>query len=333
MVIPLDDKTSERYGQIKSELLRNGAIANVGRASESPTSINAGFSVQAEGVTSDIGMIVTANSVDETFIPTLGMTLINGRNFTEADMKRASADTLYSFIFNEAALKEIGLTPDEAIDVRINMNGIKGSIIGVVKDFHFASLQKKIAPLVLFNDPTHFNYLFLSLKPGHPSPAISSIRSVMQNLAPHRPFEFVFLDAQYNHLYDNEQRLGRIITTFAIMAIVIACLGLLGLVAFAASQKTKEIGIRKVMGATPSNIVLLITKEFARLVVIGILIGLPLAYWSMSAWLGGFAYRTEIGALPVILSSSLCLVIAFGAASYQAIQASLLDPATTLRSE
>lgn len=333
IVIPLDNKTIDRYPQIKTEVLRNSIALNIGRASESPTSINAGYSISAEGTGNSAGMIVTANSVDETFIPTMGMKLISGRNFTDADMKRAATDTLYSFILNESALKEIGLTPDEAIDVHVNMNGIKGSIIGVVKDFHFASLQKRIAPLVLFNDPDNYNYLFLALKPGNPAPAISTIRGVMQNLAPHRPFEFVFLDEQYNQMYNNEQRLGRIITTFACMAIVIACLGLLGLVAFAASQKTKEIGIRKVMGATPANIVLLITREFAKLVVVGIALGLPLAFWSMDRWLEGFAYRTNVGALPLLLSSGLCLLISFGAASYQAIQASLLDPATTLRSE
>ncbi|MGC3948729.1 MAG: ABC transporter permease [Chryseolinea sp.] len=333
IVIPLDDQTLERYSQIKSETLRNDLTLNIGRASESPTSINAGYSITAEGTGNNAGMIVTANSVDETFIPTMGMTMLSGRNFTEADMKKAATDTLYSFVFNESALKEIGLTVDQAIGVHVNMNGIKGSIIGVVKDFHFASLQKKIAPLVLFNEPGNYNYLFLALKPGNPAPAISSIKAIMQNLAPHRPFEFVFLDEQYNQMYNNEQRLGRIITTFALMAIVIACLGLLGLVAFAAAQKTKEIGIRKVMGATPSNIVWLITREFAKLVVIGIALGLPLAFWSMNSWLSGFAYRTEIGALPLLFSSALCLLISFGAASYQAIQASLLDPASTLRSE
>jgi putative ABC transport system permease protein len=134
-------------------------------------------------------------------------------------------------------------------------------------------------------------------------------------------------------LYNNEHRMGKIMTTFALMTIVIACLGLLGLVAFAAAQKTKEIGIRKVLGATPSNIVVLITKEFATLVLIGIVMGLPLAYWSMDKWLDEFAYRTDIGLLPLLIASGLCVLIAFVAASYQAIQASLMDPAKTLRSE
>jgi putative ABC transport system permease protein len=213
------------------------------------------------------------------------------------------------------------------------MNGMKGEVIGIVKDFHFASLQKKITPLVLFNDPNNYNYFFLSLKQGNPASALADIKSTMQNLAPHRPFEYVFLDDQYQRLYNNEQRMGGIVTTFALMTIAIACLGLLALVAFAAAQKTKEIGIRKVMGATPINIVILIMKEFTNLVAVGILIGLPVAYWSLTQWLNEFAYRTDIGVMPIVLSSALCLAIAFGAASFQAIQASLLDPARTLRSE
>lgn len=335
LVIPLDKRTLASYPQIKTEVLKSGIAESIGRGSESPTSINAGYSIVPEGTGNDVGVIVTATSVDETFIPTLSMSLVAGRNYTEADMKKATdeIDSTYSFVLNEVALKEIGLRPEKAIGVRMNMNGIRGEVIGVVKDFHFASLQKKIAPLVLFNDPTNYNYFFLALKPGDPTPALTSLKSIMQNLAPHRPFEYVFLDDQYNRMYNNEQRMSSIVSTFAVMTIVIACLGLLGLVAFAAAQKTKEIGIRKVMGAAPVDIVVLITKEFAKLVVVGIIIGLPLAYWSMNYWLSGFAYRTEVGAGPLVLSSAACLVIAFGAASYQAIRASLLDPATTLRSE
>lgn len=331
--VPLDQKTEERYTQIKTELLRQGVAVNVGRGSESPTSINAGYSINPEGTGNDAGMIVTAASVDENFIPTLGMNLVTGRNYTEADMKKAAVDTVYSFILNESALRELGLTPEQAIGVRANMNGMKGEIIGVVQDFHFASLQKQIAPLVMFNDPGNYSYFFVSIKPGNPSVALSNMKEIMQNLAPHRPFEFVFLDDQYQRMYDNEQRMGRIVTTFALLTIVIACLGLLGLVAFAAAQKTKEIGIRKVMGATPGNIIILIMKEFAGLVAAGIIIGLPVAYWSLTQWLNGFAYRTNVGVWPILLASGLCVVIAVLAASFQAIQASLLDPAKTLRSE
>lgn len=162
---------------------------------------------------------------------------------------------------------------------------------------------------------------------------LEKIREIYSSLVPHRPFEYQFLDQQYASLYKGEQQMGGIFIVFATLAIIIACLGLLGLVSFSAAQKTKEIGIRKVMGATAMNIVLLITKDFTRLVLLGILLGLPLAYWIMTSWLEGFAYKTSIGAGPVITASVLCLAIALGTAAYQAIRSALIDPARTLRSE
>lgn len=333
IVVPLDDKLQGRYDQLRNEILRQDVAVNVGRATEAPISIMGGYSIVPEGAGNKVGIIVTASSVDETFIPTLGMTLLKGRNYTSADMKKVVSDTLYSFVVNESALREIGLTPDDAIGVRLNMNGKKGDVIGVVKDFHFASLQKQITPLVLFNDPYNYNYVFLSLKPGNPTSALSALKSILQNLAPHRPFEYTFLDDQYQRMYDNEQRMGAIVTTFAALNIVIACLGLLGLVAFAAAQKTKEIGIRKVMGATRAHIMVLIMREFAGQVAVGIAAGIPIAYMFLDQWLGGFAYRTEVGFTPALLSALMCVAIALGAASFQAIQASLLDPARTLKSE
>jgi len=333
VVLPLDAKTEDIYGQLKTEVLRSGVTSHMARATESPTSIAGGYSINLEGRANNQGMIVTAMSVDMEFIPALGMELTAGRNFTEGDFQKAKADTIFSFILNESALHELVLDKDKAVGTRVSMNGRNGEIIGIVKDFHFAPLQKKIAPLVLFNQESDFSFIFIKLNGGHNASSLSAIKEIFKSLTPHRPFEYTFLDAQYNTLYSNEQRMGRIITTFAFLTIIIACLGLLGLVSFSAAQKTKEIGIRKVLGATASSIVLLITKEFTRLVIIAIVIGLPLAYWMMGQWLNDFAYRTDIGLMPMLVSSILCIVIAFGTASYQAIKAALISPADTLRNE
>lgn len=168
---------------------------------------------------------------------------------------------------------------------------------------------------------------------GELSGNLEKIEKIYSALITHRPFEFEFLDQQYAALYTNEQRLSNVFLVFATLAIIIACLGLLGLVSFSAAQKTKEIGIRKVMGATASSIVMLITKDFTRLVLIAIVLGIPTAYWIMSRWLEAFAYRTEIGIGPVVIASVICIVVALGAAGYQAVKAALIDPAETLRSE
>ncbi|MEJ7646801.1 MAG: ABC transporter permease [Chryseolinea sp.] len=333
VVIPLDSKTEGVYKQLKTEVMRTGDVVHVARATESPTVIAGGYSIQIEGGTNTAGMVVTAMSIDEEFIPALGMELVVGRNFNDADQLRAEQDTTYSFILNESALHELYLTNDKAIGTSVSLGGRRGKIVGVVKDFHFAPLQSKITPLVFFNQQSDYNYIFITLKPGNPVTAISRIGQILKILTPHRPFDYTFLDEEYNTLYDNEQRMGKIITTFAVLTVFVACLGLLGLVSFFATQKTKEIGIRKVLGATPTNIVILITKDFTRLVLVAILIGLPLAYWLMSQWLNEFVYRTDVGIMPLVAASALCIAIAFGTASYQAMRAAFLDPARTLRSE
>jgi putative ABC transport system permease protein len=336
LVVPADKRTKEVFDQFRTELLRTGVALNVGRSTESPTSIAGGYSINIEGGSSGPGMIVTATSVDEEFIPTLGMELVAGRNFTEAEIRKAASDTTsssYSFILNESATKELGIEVEKAIGMRINMNGRKGEIIGIVKDFHFAPLHKKIGPLVLFDEADIFNNIFIKIGGGDVMKSISQVKTIYSGLVSHRPFEYDFIDQQYASMYDNEQRMGKINIVFSALAIAIACLGLLGLVSFSAAQKTKEIGIRKVLGASSSSIVMLITKDFTRLVVLALVLGFPIAYWIMDKWLSDFAYKTDIGIWPVLISSLLCIAIAFGTASYQAIRAALINPADTLRNE
>jgi putative ABC transport system permease protein len=239
-------------------------------------------------------------------------------------------------MLNRSAINELGLTLENAIGAKVDLSGRRGEITAVIEDFHFSSFHEKIKPLALFTarDNWDLSYVFVRLKPGNFNSSIEALKSICTALLPHRPFEYEFLDQRYQKLYDKEQRMSNVTTVFATLAILIACLGLLGLVAYAAAQKTKEIGIRKVLGATSPSIVGLITKSYMKLVLIAILIGLPSAYWVMDAlWLKGFAYHTTIGIVPLILSAAACILIAFSTASFQAIKAALVDPAKTLRSE
>jgi len=336
VVLPLDGKTRQVYDQLKTEFIRTGQVAAMGRATESPTKINGGYGLNIEGSTSDKGMIVTAMAVDKDFVPTLNMKLSAGRNFSEGDFQRVKSDTIFSFILNQSALKELGMSAENAIGTKVKLSGRKGEIIAIADDFHFSSMHEKISPLVLFtaNDNWDLSYVFVQLKPGDKKIALENLKTICASLLPHRPFEYEFLDQQYQKLYDKEQRMGSVTTAFAILAIAIACLGLLGLVAFAAAQKTKEIGIRKVLGATPAGIVRLITTGYMKLVLIAILIGIPSAYWVLETWwLDSFAYHATIGFEPLVIAAVGCVFVAFATASFQAMKAALADPAKTLRSE
>ncbi|HYG18989.1 MAG TPA: ABC transporter permease [Ohtaekwangia sp.] len=333
VILPLDHQTQTVYEQLRTDVLRHGNVTTMGRATESPTKIKGGYTLSVDDGTNPVGIAVTAMSVDTGFIPALGMELTSGRNFNEADFEKVEKDTLFAVILNETAVKELMLDPSESLGMRVSLNGRRSEIIGVVSDFHFAPLHEKIAPLVLFNEEAQYSYIFMKFKAGDIMPAMENIRETYKALVPHRPFEYTFLDEQYNALYRNEERMSHIGISFASLAIIIACMGLLGLVAFTASQKTKEIGIRKVLGASVGSIVVLITRDFTRLVLLAILIGLPVAWWLMSGWLNDFAYQTEIGPWPIVIASGICILIAIGTAGFQAAKAAWVNPVDTLRSE
>jgi putative ABC transport system permease protein len=332
IVLPLDKKTELVYDQLKSEFLRSNKVAYVGRATESPTQIKGGYGINTDE-TAERGIITTGVSVDGDFVQAFGMEIIAGRNYTEADYKRAATDTVYSFIVNESALKALFISTENAIGKKARVSGRQGEIIGVVSDFHFSSLHKPIGPLVMFNESDQYNFLFVKLQEGNVRTSLETLKEIYAKTVPHRPFEYEFVDQQFESLYFAEQQMSSIFVVFAVLAIFIASLGLLGLVSFSAAQKTKEIGIRKVLGATAFNIVFLITRDYTKLVCIAMLIGIPSAYWIMTQWLFNFAYKTEIGVWPVASAALACLAIAFGTASYQAIKAAFINPASTLRSE
>ena len=332
IVLPLDEKVAKSFDVLKTELKRSAAAVNVGRGSESPTQIRAGYTLSRSEDQGN-GIIATGLLTDEEYIPALGLTLSAGRNFTRDDVERLARDTVLTFVLNEAALKELSLEPGEAIGRKVTLMGRSGEVIGVVRDFHYSSLHNPIGPLAIFPED-QFQKIFVKLPPGDMSESLEKVQNVWKSLIDHRPFEFEFVDRQYAALYVAEERMGSIATVFAALAVVIACLGLFGLVSFSAEQKRKEIGIRKVMGATPSGIVLLISRDFSKLVIIAIAIGLPLAWWIMSHfWLNEFAYKATIGLMPFLLAGAICVLIAFLATGYQAVKASWIEPAEILRNE
>jgi putative ABC transport system permease protein len=225
-------------------------------------------------------------------------------------------------------------SPEDALGKRIAWQDHKdGVVIGVVRDFHVKSLHQSIDPMVMHIWPRWSNYVAVRLQPGHTAEALDFIRSRWDARSPGEPFEPFFLDARFDAMYTAEERFGRLFGGFALLAVFIAALGLFGLASFTVEQRTKEIGIRKVMGASVPRIVLLLSADYARLMLAACVLAVPLVYLAMDRWLSGFAYRVDLGPGVFVLASLAVLVVAWLAVGYQSVRAALADPVQALRYE
>lgn len=271
-------------------------------------------------------------NVDEDYIPTLNMELVTGRNFNERFRTDSTA-----VVVNEAALRVLNLSAEEVIGTRISQDIDSEdpqyyTVIGVVRDFHYESLREDIGALCLSMRRSTGN-MAVKLNAGDLSNTIASIEGVWKNIAPGQPFNYRFMDDSFNTVYEAEQRLGKIFMVFSILSILIACLGLFGLAAFNAQKRTKEIGIRKVLGASVGQITMRLTTDFVKMVGVAILISLPLGWFAMNKWLEDFSYRIDIAWWVLALSGLVALIIAICTVSYQSIRAAVVNPVKSLRTE
>jgi putative ABC transport system permease protein len=271
-------------------------------------------------------------SVDEDYINTMGMKMLAGRNF----LKGAKTDSS-AIIINEAAVKLLGIA--NPIDKELfypldhlGKNLKKIRIIGVIKDFNFNSLRENVSPLMLSLEESRGS-IAMRIKPANTTALLEQVKQKWHSVAPNEQFDYSFVNEDFEHTYRTEQRMGNIFVVFTTMAIVIACLGLFGLAAYAAEQRTKEIGIRKVLGANVSIIVSMLSVDFIKLVLISIVIASPLAWLSMQQWLKGFAYRDGIQWWVVVVAGAGAIIIAFVTISFQSITAALANPVKSLKSE
>jgi hypothetical protein len=236
-----------------------------------------------------------------------------------------------AFVVNEELQKLMGF--DSAIGKRFTFGGKTGSIIGVVKDFHFFSLKNKIEPLALLLQPEFMDYLLVRIRPGNISVIMEDVENTWRQIIPEFPFDYRFINEEFDALYRSEERMEGVLRYFSFLAVFIACLGLFGLSSFAAEQRTREIGIRKVLGASMSRITFLLCKEFTLLVLLANAIAWPVAYLIMRNWLVGFAYRTTIRWEIFIWATCLALVVALLTVSYQAVKSALINPGSALKYE
>ncbi|HVS94641.1 MAG TPA: ABC transporter permease [Mucilaginibacter sp.] len=326
---------TKEFESFKNELLQNPAVKDVGRSSRIPSGRlldDQGAQVIDGGKAIPTQIELKYITTDYGFMNTYGMQLAAGRNFS-----RDFATDTANYVINETAVQQLGWkNPQNAIGKDMIYGGTKGKVIGVVKDFHFESLHQPIIPMIfLLPPPTSSYYNSISIKvDGHNvQSAIATIADTWRKYLPDVPFDYTFLDAKFQKLYDAEQQESQLFTIFSCLAIFIACLGLFGLSAFTISQRVKEIGIRKVLGANIPQIVVELSRSFMILVIIAALIALPVAGVLMHKWLQDFASRIDLSWWVFLLAGIAAFVIAFVTISLQAVKAASANPVNSLRSE
>lgn len=335
VVVPLGDAAQrQNLGALQEAFTQHAGIPSVSTASEYPSDLGATFQVDAEGLPDDRRVLMKGLITDTDIVETLGLKVVAGQSFPRTLPHPDSAETGYRYLLNETAVRTFGWEPREAIGRRFNMlGGREGRVTGVVADFHFASLRESIEPLAIWYHPQQASHLLVRVTSGQVEGGLAFIEEQWAALAPYRPFHYRFLDDAFAALYQGERRVGQVFGLFAALAILIACLGLFGLAAFAAEQRTKEIGVRKVLGASVTSIVALLSKDFAKLVLVAFVVAAPVAWFAMRRWLEDFAYRIELGPGVFLLAGAAALGIALLTVSYQALKAATANPTDALRAE
>lgn len=332
VVIPLMGRSLVgSVNSIKAEMLSHGAVLGVSVSSHIPGGHTSGASFVPEGFTEAQAQMMNWMNIDEDYLSTMEMELASGRNFSRG----FPADSAGSALVNEAAVRAIGW--EDPIGKRIRFSGDTSGdqweIVGVIKDFHYVSPHMIVEPLLIGNDTSMARFMFVRIAPRDLTETLAFMESKWKEFDPDRPFEYQFLDESYEAQYRAEEKLRTIFFNFTILAVFIACLGLFGLAAYAAEQRTKEIGVRKVLGSSVLDIVLLLNADFLKWVLIANLIAWPLAWYGSRYWLQNFAYRATVGPSVYLVSGFLALVIALATVSVQAFKAASSDPVKSLRYE
>jgi len=315
----------------KESLANLSGVKSTATSSSVPGSGNPGAYSEIENKSGDMQIAnLDLYFVDFDYISQFQLKMAAGRPFS----REFGTDTTQAMVMNEAAVKLFGYSsPEQAIGRRFKQWGREGKIVGVVKDFHFRALQETIKPLTMRIEPRNTDLVSVKIDGGNIKGTIAAIENKWKSIMPDRPFSYYFMDEFFDRQYRSEERFEKLFFNFAILAIFISCLGLLGLASYSTMQRTKEIGVRKVMGASIGSIVGLLSRDFLRLVLIAFIIASPIAYYGMYKWLQNFAYRTDIHWWIFLIAAFLSVAIAFITVSFQSIKAALMNPVKSLRSE
>lgn len=330
VVFPLRD--SDAYAQVpvlKEELLRHSSIVQVSSSGHLPSRISNQTGIRGwEGASEEDRLQIYNSRAGVDFVETFEIPIIAGRNFSYD----FPSDTLGAYLFNETAIRAMGWTPEEAVGKEIKFWRGDGPIVGVMQDFHLHSLHQEIQPLMLVFDPNAASMLAVKIQGANIPETLATIQAAYEQITPF-PFDYSFFDEAFDNLYKAEMRLGETLGYFTLLALLIASLGLFGLAAFTAEQRTKEIGVRKVLGASVPSLVVLLSKDFTWLVLVAFVLAVPAAYFTMNEWLADFAYRVTIGPGVFAVAIAAVLVIAWLSVSYQALKAAHVNPVDSLQVE
>jgi len=322
----------ENFASVKDIFSRHSSVTGVTVSSTVPGRGVSNFAVSLVGEDDTKNQSMFHMYFDDDFIPDYGIDMVAGRAF----QKEMKTDFMGAFLINEAAVKAFGWSrPEDALGkrVRTGHGGRVNPVIGVTKNFHYRGLQSEVEPLVMEFLPWTFRYITLSIDISDLNETLAFVKSQWKSLWPGHPLEHFFLDTDFDRQYRADEQIGNVFGIFTFLGLFIACLGLLGLASFTAESRTKEIGIRKVLGASVGGIVLMLSRQFTKWVLLANCIAWPAAYYLMDRWLKNFAYRVDIGVWTFVLSGALALVIAFLTVSYQSIKAAAANPVDSLRYE
>ncbi len=326
-----DESVREQMDALKTELSAYPNIINLTTSTSLPNNVTSSTFAKWPGKPEDVRFPIFVSVADYDFLDVFEIELAQGRNFS----REHTSDAQGAFLLNETALEAIGWAAP--LGQQFNHWGGSdkpaGRIVGIVKDFHMHSLHQAILPLYIFLEPNRGPYLSIRITGEKIPDTLAFIGEKMKVFSPKYPFEYSFFDDVFDRAYRSEQRIGSIFSTFALLTIFIACLGLFGLSSFTAESRTKEIGIRKVLGASSSTIIVLLSRDYIKRVLIAYLIVLPLGFWAMNRWLENFAFRIKVGIFPFLLAALIALAIAILTVSYQTLKAAAANPADSLRYE
>lgn len=321
----------ENYESIRQQVTQITGVKSVTSAAAMPGRTGwGGQIVMPEGFTEQNSLTMEVIPVDHYYVKTLGITMKSGRDYSVDFI----TDKSNGVLLNETACKLIGWTPEEAINKKIQTSGMnEGRVIGVMKDYHQHGLQQKVGPVLTFIYPGSYNFMAIRFETENVNQTIASVNSFWEKKFSGYPFEYFMMDEDFNRQYKSERNLTDVITLFSLLTILVACLGLFGLTAYITSQRKKEIGIRKVLGASIANIVRMISNSFVKLILIASLLATPVAWFIMNKWLQDFAYRIEISGWTFVIAGIAGITIALITVSFQAIKAAIANPVKSLRTE